>query len=170
MKTHALKNMHCWSIHLVIYMFFVLAGCHVFFRPKKAAQTEKKGPFQGSHFSNWAPQIAEGPLRSKKWVQRGSSRVWKGTHGLTTTRELAKLAKKIWVKKDLLFLSEVTSESMETVVGWVCDERPNAVMEKHEMVAIHASIWNEKRPVQPHKVETQTGLAQSRVCLGQVGY
>ena len=34
------------------------------------------------------------------------------------------------------------------------------------MVAVHASIWNEKLPVQPHKVETQVELAQSRGVSG----
>ena len=35
------------------------------------------------------------------------------------------------------------------------------MIEKHDMVAVHASIGNEKRSVQPHKVETQVWLAQS---------
>ena len=30
------------------------------------------------------------------------------------------------------------------------------------MVAVHASIWNEKRPVQPHKVETRAWLTKIR--------
>ena len=38
------------------------------------------------------------------------------------------------------------------------------------MVAVHASIRYENRPVQPHKVETQAGVAQSRVRVGQTGY
>ena len=38
------------------------------------------------------------------------------------------------------------------------------------MVTVHERIWNEKRPVQPLKVETQVELAQSRVCLGQVAH
>ena len=59
----------------------------------------------------------------------------------------------------LPFLYEVFAESLWRAMGWVCDEGPNAVintlkqvfqMEKHEMVAVHASIRNEKRPVQPH--------------------
>ena len=41
----------------------------------------------------------------------------------------ARVARKIWVKMRLPFLSDVIAESMWTVVGWVFDEKLNAVIE-----------------------------------------
>ena len=40
----------------------------------------------------------------------------------------ARVAKKMWIKMKFQFLSEVIAESMWRAVGWVCDERPNAVI------------------------------------------
>ena len=66
----------------------------------------------------------------------------------------------MWVKMELPFLTDVIAESMWRDMGWVCDGRLDAVintlkqvlkMQKHEMVAVHAGIWNEKRPVPPDK-------------------
>ena len=36
-------------------------------------------------------------------------------------------------------------------------------METHEILTVHAGIGNEKRPVQPHKVETQ--VSYNRWCV-----
>ena len=38
-------------------------------------------------------------------------------------------------------------------------------MEELKIVAIHASTRFEKQPKQPHKVETQVEVAQSKLCL-----
>ena len=66
------------------------------------------------------------------------------------------------------------AESMWRAEGWVCDGISNAVVDtlkqvsdgEVEMVAVHASIGNERGPVQPDMVETQEGRAQSRMRLG----
>ena len=59
------------------------------------------------------------------------------------------MARNVWVKLGLPLLYEVIAESMWRSMGWVCDDRPNAVvdtlkhvfkMEKYEIVAVHASI------------------------------
>ena len=100
----------------------------------------------------------------------------KKKHGVIISQELAGLPK-IWVNIGLPLLSEVLADSMWRAMGWVC-ERSNAVINtlKHVLrwrsngtVETHASLWNERRPQQPHKVETQVDVAQSRVCLGTSG-
>ena len=40
-------------------------------------------------------------------------------------------------------------------------------MEKYEVVAHYKSNQNEKRPVQPHELETHVVVAHSWVCLEQ---
>ena len=37
-------------------------------------------------------------------------------------------ARKIWIRMGLPFLHEVIAGSMWRAMGWVCDERPNAVI------------------------------------------
>ena len=58
----------------------------------------------------------------------------------------ARFARKMWTQMKLPFLSEVIAENMWRAMGWVCDQRQNAVScslkqvfrwEKHEMVAVH---------------------------------
>ena len=40
----------------------------------------------------------------------------------------ARIVRIIWFNMELPFLSEVIAESMWRAMGWVCDERPNAVI------------------------------------------
>ena len=63
------------------------------------------------------------------------------------------------------FLHEVIAESMWRAMGWVCDERANAVInhlekrlqkKKYKVVAIHADKNDERRPVQPHPMEASS--------------
>ena len=75
------------------------------------------------------------------------------------------MARKIWVKMGFLFLYGLIADSMWRAMRWICDYKPTAVidtlkhvfqLEKHEMVAVHASIWYETRPV-PQSGNTSGG-------------
>ena len=46
----------------------------------------------------------------------------------------ARVAMKIWAKMNLPFLSEVIAESLWRAMGWVCDERPDAVINTSKQV------------------------------------
>ena len=73
------------------------------------------------------------------------------------------MARKIWIKMGLSFLYEISAESMWRAMGWVCDEKSNAVInsvrkvfsvEKYEMVALLTNKNDERISGKPHKTET----------------
>ena len=73
--------------------------------------------------------------------KRGKDETWVEYH----TR-CCKAARKIWIQLGLPFPSAKIAENMWRALGWVCDQRPNAVIdfteagfqvEKFSMVACH---------------------------------
>ena len=89
----------------------------------------------------------ESSISLQKWKKK--------RHGLTITRELA--AGKTWV--NMKWSPKVWEDPWMDLWrntqwgGQYIEARFQ--MEKHDMVAVHPSIRNEKRPVQPHKVENR---------------
>ena len=76
-----------------------------------------------------------------------------------------KTARKIWVQMGLPFLYEVIAESMWRAMGWVCDERPNAVINTLRSVfRWRNSRWWQSTQARGMKEEE---VAQSWKCLGQ---
>ena len=80
----------------------------------------------------------------------------------------ARVARKIWTKLNQPFLSEVIAESMWRAMGWVCDQRPNAVINtlKHVLRWRSKKCWQttralemKKRSIQSREVEAHVGMA-----------
>ena len=61
--------------------------------------------------------------------RRGKDETWVEYH----TR-CCKAARTIWIQMGLLFLYEMMAESMWRAMGWVCDQRPNAVVASLQQV------------------------------------
>ena len=70
----------------------------------------------------------------------------------------------------LPFLYEVIAESVCRAMEWVCDEKSTAVIDiLTNVLRWRSTEWwqsTQAMEMQPHKVETQVGVAQSRRRLG----
>ena len=60
---------------------------------------------------------------------RGKDQTWVEYHTRTCN-----LDRKRWIQMGLPFLYEIIAESMWRAMGWVCDQRPNAVIDSLKKV------------------------------------
>ena len=68
LKTHALNNMHFWSVHWVFHRLFIFSHIHVF-DPKKTTQTRKTDPVWSPFFEVGFEKFPKGPFPiQKKWA------------------------------------------------------------------------------------------------------
>ena len=81
-----------------------------------------------------------------------------------------RIARKICVKMNLPFLTQVIAESTWRAMGWVCDARPNAVITTLVLRWRSTKWWQSTKAVEmtndPYnhtRWETQVELAQPRV-------
>ena len=80
----------------------------------------------GSQGWSWSRAALD---RIKRWETKAVRRVFRfEKEDETWANYCARIARKIWTKMKLPFLSEVIAESMRRAMGCVCDERPNAVI------------------------------------------
>ena len=93
--------------------------------------------FLGSEIWSWTIQTMD---RIKRWETKKMVRLFRFRRGKDETgveyhRSCCKAARKIWIQMALPFLYEMIAESMWRGVGWVCDKRPNAVIDSLKQVS-----------------------------------
>ena len=107
-------------------------------------------PSSPSESENWSWTIHIRD-RINRWETKMMMRLFRFKRGTDETWvefhiRCCKAARKIWIQMGLPFLNEFIAESMRRAVGWVCDQRPDAVVapretgfqvKKFSMVAYH---------------------------------
>ena len=103
----------------------------------------------------WEPKM----MRQLFWFTRKSEE----TIAQYCTRT-ARMARTILEKTKLLCLHAIVAQTMWRAMGWVCGQRPNAVLEtlRHVFLRWRGTCW--------WKMETQVEMAQSRERLGQADF
>ena len=77
--------------------------------------------------------------RIKRWETKIMMRLFRFRRGKDETlvdyhTRCCKAARKIWIQMGLLLLYDLIAESMWRAMGWVCDQRPNAVVASLQQV------------------------------------
>ena len=83
----------------------------------------------GSEAWSWTFQTMD---RIKRWQTKMMMRLFRSKRGKDETwveyhPRCCKATRKIWIQMGLPFRFETIAESMWRAMGWVCDQRPNAV-------------------------------------------
>ena len=90
----------------------------------------------GSENWSWTQKALE---KMKGWETKAMSRIFRFKREKEETwtdyyTRTCKTSRKTWVKMGLPFLCEAITVSMWRAVGWVCDDRPNAVVDTLKQV------------------------------------